>query len=123
MLGIRGVSPPHVARTGRRDRAERGDWLFRALQFRQLIVKPRARVTDLVAHVVDGLWQLAMAGRQAPMRVGIDSHRTTVESAPLRRGMLCHLTVVIVDSSIMIGIRPDLPSSDKSFGVIKHTAA
>ena len=57
------------------------------------------------------------------MRVGIDSHRTTVESAPLGRGMLCHLTVVIVDSSIMIGIRPDLPSSDKSFGVIKHTAA
>ena len=49
MLGIRGVSPAHVARTGRRDRAERGDWLFRALQFRQLIVKPRARVTDLVA--------------------------------------------------------------------------
>ena len=40
----------------RRDRAERGDLLFRALQSCQLIVKPRARVTDLVAHVVDALW-------------------------------------------------------------------
>jgi hypothetical protein len=34
--------------------------------------------------------------------------------------MLCHLTVVIVYSSIMIGICSDLPSSDKSLEPVKH---
>lgn len=33
-----------------------GDWLLLALQFRQLIVNPRTRVADLVAHVLDTLW-------------------------------------------------------------------
>ncbi len=48
MLGIRSVSPAHVAGIGY-------SGLFGALQFCQLIVKPRTRVADLVAHLVT-LW-------------------------------------------------------------------
>src|ERR1700731_2007074 len=52
MLGVRSVSPAHVAGIGYAGLFPGYAVLFGAFQFRQLVVKPRTRVADLVAHFV-----------------------------------------------------------------------
>ena len=70
----------------------------------------------------------SMAVKATPATRSTPDRALTATAPPCEPGryseeMLCHLMVVIVYSSIMIGIRPDLPSSDKSSDPAKHVAA